>query len=81
MKKERSFEENLKRLEEIVQRLESGEETLDGSLALYEEGARLSAACYEKLNQAQQKVTEFSQLSAGEKEEADEADGTIRGDD
>ncbi|WP_099203817.1 exodeoxyribonuclease VII small subunit [Scatolibacter rhodanostii] len=59
-KKQVSFEENIKRLEEIIQKLESGEETLDSSLSLYEEGAKLSAACYEKLNQAQQKVTEFS---------------------
>ena len=45
-----TFEEALARLEEIVRALESGQSKLEDSLALYEEGIRLSRACNEKLD-------------------------------
>ena len=54
--KNQSFEEMLKRLEEIVRALESGQSKLEDSLALYEEGIRLSRACNEKLDGAEQKI-------------------------
>jgi exodeoxyribonuclease VII small subunit len=44
-----SFESNMKRLEEIVESLESGDIPLDNSLVLYEEGIKLSKYCIEKL--------------------------------
>lgn len=44
-------------LEEIVDRLESGGETLDGSIKLFEMGARLSALLDRKLSEAEQKIT------------------------
>ena len=68
MKKTATFEENMKRLEEIVEKLDGGEETLDGSLALYEEGARLAAACYDKLNAAQQRVTTFAKAETAQED-------------
>ena len=40
--KEVTFEDQLKRLEDIVGRMESGDLTLDESLKLYEEGVKLS---------------------------------------
>ena len=49
-------------MKENVNRLESGEENLDGSLKLFEEGAKLSAFCYEKLQNAEQKITEITKL-------------------
>ena len=61
--KHQSFEEMLKRLEEIVRALDNVETPLDTSLALFEEGARLVRLCTDKLDAAQQKVT---QLTAGE---------------
>lgn len=52
----RSFEEQLIRLETIVQTLESGNIGLDDSLKLYEEGIILSKNCLQTLNQAEAKV-------------------------
>lgn len=72
MKTKPTFEDNLKRLEEIVKKLESGEESLDNSLLLYEEGAKLAASCYKRLDQAQQKVIEFSKPMNQNEEKEDE---------
>ena len=53
---ELSFEDALKRLEAIVQRLESGEETLDNSIKLYAEGDALRAQCEKRLKDAQARI-------------------------
>lgn len=50
---ERSFEEAIARLEEIVQRLETGNISLDESLNLFEEGIGLAKYCSERLNAAE----------------------------
>lgn len=50
---ERSFEEAIERLEEIVGRLESGTLTLEESLQLFEEGVGLARFCQTKLQSAQ----------------------------
>ena len=52
-----SFEEQLQRLEEIVEILDDGEVALDEMLALYEEGMQRSQYCREYLEKAEQKVT------------------------
>ena len=51
-----SFEEGLKRLETIVEQLESGELPLEENLALFKEGMGLSKQCAGQLQQAQQDV-------------------------
>lgn len=51
-----SFEDALKRLETIVHRLESGDETLDAAITLYGEGARLREACEGRLKSAQERI-------------------------
>lgn len=51
-----SFEEAMKRLEEIANKLENGQVSLDESLALYEEGIALVRCCNEKLDRAEQKI-------------------------
>lgn len=51
------FEKNMQRLSEIIARLEQGDLTLEESVALYEEGVKLSAACSQALEQAKLKVT------------------------
>lgn len=58
-KKEKSFEEMLARLQEISDILERGEQGLDDSISLYEEGIKLSKVCYNKLKNAELKVTEL----------------------
>lgn len=60
MKKEPTFEAAMTQLEEIVSKLESGEETLDASIKLFETGAHLSAFLERKLTQAEQKITELA---------------------
>jgi exodeoxyribonuclease VII small subunit len=51
-----SFEAALKRLEEIVRRLESGDASLDDSIALYAEGDRLRQQCEARLQAAQARI-------------------------
>lgn len=58
--KERTFEENLRRLEKIVDELEQGDVPLDDALKMYEEGIALSNACTEKLKQAELRVKKLS---------------------
>ena len=48
-----SFEESLRRLEEIVNQLEQGDVPLEDSLRLYEEGIELSKVCASRLSQAE----------------------------
>jgi exodeoxyribonuclease VII small subunit len=50
---ERSYEEALSRLEEIVQGLERGELSLEESLTLFEEGIQLAKYCNGKLDSAE----------------------------
>ena len=58
-KKEKSFEDNLKRLEEITAQLESEEIGLQEAIGLYEEGIDLSKMCYLTLRKAELKVNEL----------------------
>ena len=53
------FEEALKRLTAIVERLESGELSLEQSLALFEEGTRLSRSSQAQLDAAEKRVEEL----------------------
>ncbi|MGB2705260.1 MAG: exodeoxyribonuclease VII small subunit [Candidatus Omnitrophota bacterium] len=50
------FEEALKKLETIVSELESGDLSLDASLAKYEEGVKLVRFCQRKLGEAKKKI-------------------------
>lgn len=50
------FEEALKKLEKLVQDLESGKLSLEESLKKYEEGIRLSRFCHNTLEAAQKKI-------------------------
>jgi len=51
-----SFEDALKRLEEIVRTLEKGEAPLDQSIELYQEGDRLRRHCEARLKDAQARI-------------------------
>ena len=48
-----SFEEALRALQQVVRQLEDGEVPLDQSIALYERGEKLRAACQARLDAAQ----------------------------
>src|SRR5699024_3815868 len=58
---ELSFEEALKKLEEIAASLENDEIPLEKSMALYEEGMKLSKQCNRMLKNAEEKMTELIQ--------------------
>jgi exodeoxyribonuclease VII small subunit len=53
---EKKFEKALARLEEIVQKLEEGDMTLEDSLKAFEEGVKLSRFLAKKLDEAERKV-------------------------
>lgn len=55
-KKQKSFEENLQRLEEIVSSLEEGNISLENSINLFEEGMKLTRACNEKLESIENRI-------------------------
>ena len=80
-KTEKSFEENIARLEEIVGALERGEAQLADSLKLFEEGTKLAQACGKMLDEAEQKVVKLSKGADGAPVESDftgEAEGNGR---
>ena len=52
MNKKMTFEDAMTKLNEIVGRMESGNESLETSLSLFEEGSALAAFCYGKLQNA-----------------------------
>ena len=51
-----SFEDALRELEQIVQKLEGGDVPLDDSIRIYERGAALKAHCEARLREAELKV-------------------------
>jgi exodeoxyribonuclease VII small subunit len=53
---EPSFEASLAELEKIVHNLEDGQQGLDASLQLYEQGIRHLQRCYRLLDTAEQKI-------------------------
>jgi len=60
------FEEALKKLEGIVEAMESEDLPLETLLAKYEEGTRLARVCQEKLAEAELKIQQLEKNSAGE---------------
>ena len=55
-KKQETFENSLKELEQIVRKLEDGDLALEESLKLFENGVKLSRECRERLNQAERRI-------------------------
>ena len=60
------FEDALKKLEGIVEAMESEELPLEALLARYEEGTRLVKICQEKLAEAELKIRQLEKNAAGE---------------
>ena len=63
---EKTFENQMERLEEIVRLLEKGEAPLNESMKLFEEGTKRSAALGRLLDKAEQKVTVMQETAQGE---------------
>lgn len=64
-----SFEQSIKRLEEIVKLLERGDAPLSESLKLFEEGTALISNCDVLLNEAEQTVVKLRKGPDGAPEE------------
>ncbi len=60
------FDSALGKLEAIVEQLESGQLSLDSSLAIFEEGVRLSLFCQQKLDETDGKVQRLLRKLNGE---------------
>lgn len=59
------FEQALRELEGIVERMEKGDLSLDESLRQFERGVNLSRSCQQSLEAAEQKVQILLQKNAG----------------
>jgi exodeoxyribonuclease VII small subunit len=64
--KDPPFEEVLKKLEGIVEAMESDDLPLETLIARYEEGTRLAKVCQEKLAEAELKIQQLEKNAAGE---------------
>lgn len=64
-----NFDTALLRLKEITESLENGENDLEMSMKLYEEGVHLVSFCSRSLENAKQKMVELSQMAGGEDDE------------
>ena len=60
------FEEALKKLENIVEAMESEDLPLETLLARYEEGTKLARICQAKLAEAELKIQQLEKNAAGE---------------
>ncbi len=65
-KTEVSFEENIKELEIIVKKLESGDVSLEEMLSLFEEGVSRTKACTNQLKAVEQKISVLVKTENGE---------------
>lgn len=57
MTKEQTFEKSYARLEEILEKINHGEVSLENSLSLYEEADSLIQSCNKKIDSAEKKIT------------------------
>lgn len=59
MSEAQNFEQTLKALEELVERLESGELSLEESLSCFEQGVALAGRCQKQLDQAEARIEQL----------------------
>jgi exodeoxyribonuclease VII small subunit len=60
-----TFEKAMKKLEQIVQGLESGDLPLEKAINIFEEGVKLSKFCSNKLDETEKRVTILMQDAEG----------------
>ena len=71
-KKDDRFEDQLARLEEIVDRLEDESVGLEEALGLFENGMELARQCRARLEEVELRVTQLLEAEIGENEVEDE---------
>lgn len=67
--KNKTFEENMERLEQIVRAMEKGDVALEESLKLFQEGTGLVQTCTKLLDEAELRVTKITAGADGAPEE------------
>ncbi len=70
-----SFEDAMRELEATVSKLETGEATLEESIALYERGAKLRAHCEARLRAAEERVEKITLAASGQPTGTEPAEG------
>lgn len=63
---EKSFEQALARLEEVVKLLEDGQLPLDEALKLFAEGIELGSICHQQLKEAERSINKLVESADGE---------------
>lgn len=63
--KNKTFEENMQRLEQIVRAMERGDVALDESLKLFQEGTKLVQSCGKLLDEAELQVKKIAVSADG----------------
>lgn len=71
MKANMNFEEAMNELEKIVEKLESGELSLDESLEAFQEGIELTKFCSNRLDEIEKKISILMENEEGKLEEKD----------
>lgn len=66
-----SFEDSLKKLEAIVEKMESGDLKLEDSLRLFEEGMKVTKECNARLNEIEKKVKALLKSATAKSKEDD----------
>ena len=69
------FEDAMRELEATVGKLETGEATLEESIALYERGAKLREHCEKRLREAEERVEKITLAANGQPSGAEPAEG------
>ena len=72
---QRPFDELVVALQQVVQRLETGNAGLEESIELYKQGLRLHAACEARLKAAELQITELGRRGADPGGEPPAGDG------
>lgn len=68
-KSEKNFEELITELEDITNKLEKDNLTLDDSVQLFEKGMKISKECNEKLESAEKRITMLINAETGDEED------------
>ena len=70
-KENKTFEESMQRLEQIVRAMERGDVALEESLKLFQEGTELVCSCQKLLDEAQLQVKKIMTAADGSPVEED----------
>jgi len=71
-----SFEQAIEQLEQLIEKIESGEVGLEESLKHYEQGTELIKRCRSILDSAEQRISELTESESGQLQVEQTSDDT-----